>query len=134
LIGSRAKAVKDLGLDSLSTWGILRGTSESALRELIDVLEGAELVAEEGRGRFSIVRLTSRGVRVMKDEERVELGFPPELLAPSRSYADAGATLDDDELTGDDARLFEALRRLRREVARELGIPPYRVFHDRTLR
>ena len=32
-----------------------------------------------------------------------------------------------------DARLFEALRRLRRSLAAERGIPPYLVFNDRTL-
>jgi ATP-dependent DNA helicase RecQ len=30
--------------------------------------------------------------------------------------------------------LFEALRALRRDIAREAGVPPYVVFHDSTLR
>ena len=34
------------------------------------------------------------------------------------------------DLTGD---LFEKLRELRKQVAAELGIPPYMVFHDRSL-
>ena len=32
-----------------------------------------------------------------------------------------------------DERLFEALREWRREEARSQGVPPYVVFHDRTL-
>ncbi|MEY4056175.1 MAG: helicase RecQ, partial [Pseudomonadota bacterium] len=30
--------------------------------------------------------------------------------------------------------LFEALRDLRRELAKEAGLPPYVIFHDATLR
>jgi ATP-dependent DNA helicase RecQ len=30
--------------------------------------------------------------------------------------------------------LFAALRALRRDIAREAGVPPYVVFHDSTLR
>ena len=30
--------------------------------------------------------------------------------------------------------LFDALRRLRRELAQEAGVPPYVIFHDATLR
>jgi ATP-dependent DNA helicase RecQ len=29
--------------------------------------------------------------------------------------------------------LFDALRNLRTEIAREQGVPPYIIFHDRTL-
>ena len=34
----------------------------------------------------------------------------------------------------DDREVFEALRRLRRELAEERGVPPYVVFSDATLR
>jgi ATP-dependent DNA helicase RecQ len=33
-----------------------------------------------------------------------------------------------------DRALFERLRALRRELARERGVPPYVIFHDTTLR
>jgi ATP-dependent DNA helicase RecQ len=32
-----------------------------------------------------------------------------------------------------DRDLFEALRQRRLEIARERGVPPYVIFHDRTL-
>ena len=38
------------------------------------------------------------------------------------------------ELNEDDASLFERLRSLRRDLARERGILPYHVFTDATLR
>ncbi|MGI9175604.1 MAG: HRDC domain-containing protein, partial [Rhodothermales bacterium] len=35
--------------------------------------------------------------------------------------------------TAQERRLFEALRNRRLELAREQGVPPYVIFHDRTL-
>jgi ATP-dependent DNA helicase RecQ len=46
--------------------------------------------------------------------------------------ADRGASGESADTTRDEA-LFEHLRELRREIARERGIPPYLVFNDRTL-
>jgi ATP-dependent DNA helicase RecQ len=37
------------------------------------------------------------------------------------------------DLSAGQQGLFDALRALRRELARELGVPPYVVFHDSTL-
>ena len=36
-------------------------------------------------------------------------------------------------MAGADAELWEALRRRRRELAEEQGVPPYAIFHDATL-
>jgi len=41
---------------------------------------------------------------------------------------------DAEPLTGPAAERFEALRRLRTDIARSDEVPPYVVFHDRTLR
>ena len=48
----------------------------------------------------------------------------------SRSRTDSVPTADH----ADGASLFEALRRLRKQLADEVGMPPYVVFHDATLR
>jgi len=38
------------------------------------------------------------------------------------------------DFQNDDARpLFEKLRRLRLDISKKLGVPPYVVFHDKTL-
>jgi superfamily II DNA helicase RecQ len=45
----------------------------------------------------------------------------------------APASVRAEETSARDEALFESLRDLRREIARERGIPPYLVFNDRTL-
>ena len=39
-----------------------------------------------------------------------------------------------DQLSGEDARMFDALRALRLRIARERDVPPYVIFHDSVLR
>jgi ATP-dependent DNA helicase RecQ len=36
-------------------------------------------------------------------------------------------------MNDDERQLFEKLRRLRLELSKELGVPPYVIFHDKTL-
>jgi RecQ family ATP-dependent DNA helicase len=58
----------------------------------------------------------------------------PEAVANApkpRRKADGAAPADDAPF---DARVFESLRALRTELAREARVPPYVVFHDSTLR
>ena len=58
--------------------------------------------------------------------------------APSRARRkslESGSVADAEvELSGADADLFERLRALRRDMARERGVPPYLIFNDKTLR
>ena len=51
---------------------------------------------------------------------------------PAREWSRGRRGGNADNPVGDP--LFEALRDLRREIAREAGVPPYVVFHDATLR
>jgi ATP-dependent DNA helicase RecQ len=136
LCGSRSQGVTELGLDKLSTYGLLRDLDRADVRDLFEQLEAEEYIRTTG-DRFPIVIITARGVRAMKGEEKVELAFPVGIAAepsaaPGRSPRGARS---EDEGGGDfDEALFEKLRKLRRRLAEELKVPAYRVFGDRTLR
>jgi ATP-dependent DNA helicase RecQ len=54
----------------------------------------------------------------------------PEVVVAAASQPEAGAVADSEP----DAALFERLRVQRTALARAEGIPPYVIFHDRTLR
>ena len=53
---------------------------------------------------------------------------------PRRSSSSARTGPTPDQLDPEDRLLFEALRNHRLEIARQQGIPPYRVASDRALR
>jgi ATP-dependent DNA helicase RecQ len=139
LRGSRSSAVSRLGLDRLSTHGILRDLDGEALEEVVDSLEGAGCLCQS-EGPYPVLRLTPLGLRVMKGEEGVAAGMLGSLLRaprpvpaerPSPAAAPPKGGEDESEV---DRSLFEKLRKLRREIAAELGVPAYRVFNDRTLK
>ena len=64
----------------------------------------------------------------MKGEASVHIVLPPPTARrTARARAEANPPARSDPL-------FEALRALRRDLAKEAGVPPYVIFHDATLR
>jgi ATP-dependent DNA helicase RecQ len=124
---------------ALSTWGIGKEFSAAGWRDLIDQLLFEGLLREDpndgrpliGLGDAEAVKATYRG------ERKVAVRTPPEGADASgrigRSSARKRGKSAGDELTGDAAVLFEALRAWRRDEAHEQHVPPYVIFADRTL-
>ncbi|MBN1441631.1 MAG: ATP-dependent DNA helicase RecQ [Planctomycetes bacterium] len=141
LIGSRARAMTESGLDRLSTYGLLKDMGRREVGEIIDQLEMVGCLRREG-GLRPVLQLTALGVRVMKAEERIGIEFPraPSLESLPAAAASRGETSGDggegaaQEPSEEDEELFQRLRTIRRRIAGELGVPAYRVFNDRALR
>ena len=134
LRGSRTKLVAEMGLDKLSTFGVLGELARDEVAELLDLLESEGCIRPWG-DRKPVLRITERGIRVMKGEERLDVQAPPAFLARPAGARALSRPSDPDDLDGDyDRELFEALRSLRRKIAAELSVPAFQVFADRTLR
>lgn len=119
LKGSRNKKVLEFGFDSMSTYGLMKQRTEKEILDLIQLL-AAEGYLHLAEGKFPVLKLTQRAAAVLTGEERVEQRI---------RVKPAAAVLQDAE-----AELFDELRRLRSEIAKREGIPPYIVFPDSTLR
>ncbi len=135
LRGSRSQDVAELGFTSLTTYGLLRDWTRDELQQLFDELEADGSIQQIG-DKYPIVSLTDRGVRVMKGDAALQITYPRRARAtpaprPSASPRSPGR---EDEYASYDDVLFEKLRKLRREIAEELGVPAYRIFNDRSLR
>jgi ATP-dependent DNA helicase RecQ len=76
------------------------------------------------------VAVSKRGAEVLRGE--AEAGPLSRVARPERSRRGGRAQPSATAGPGDEA-LFEALRRLRRELADERRVPPYVVFSDATL-
>jgi ATP-dependent DNA helicase RecQ len=135
LLGADTARIRELGHGSLSVYGIGkeldRGQWRALFRQL--VARGYLVSDSEARGglRFgeeSLVRPLLRG------EVGLALRLPPPAKerrrAASGERQPSGAGV---ELGDAGQRRFEALRSWRLQQAREQGVPPYVVFHDRTL-
>ena len=123
LQGSREKKTIELGLNELSTYGLLKTMSANAIKELISRLEdGGYLVTEL---EHQTLRLTEKASGVLY------LGESVEVLVLKQE--DKLQRLDEDGMTEDEQELFDLLRECRSALARQHGVAPFMIFSNATL-
>jgi ATP-dependent DNA helicase RecQ len=135
LVGSRSREIIDARLDHLSTYGLLKSEGVAYSHQLLRELQDAGMLVSTG-GQYPMVTLTSRGERVMKGAIDYTLRWPQRAIVASkvRSRSKTTATVAP-ELSSADIELFEELKKVRLELARENGnLPAYIIFPDETLR
>jgi ATP-dependent DNA helicase RecQ len=115
LKGSKNKRIKQMGLERLSTYGLLKAMTAQDIKDFIGFL-AAEGYLRLTEGEYPLVKLGRSAADVIRNGEKVW----------RKTAAKQVAEPDDN--------LFEALRRLRKELADHENIPPYIVFSDKTLR
>ena len=123
--------------EALSTWGIGSDLAPAAWRDLVDHLLFEGLLAEDPNDGRPLVTLGDpEAVRaVYRGERRVETRRAPVARADTRSGnpRKRDRSHAEEVLTPEAFARFEALRAWRRERAAEQHVPPYVIFHDRTL-
>ena len=133
LRGHASEPVLARGHETLSTFGLLPGASVAEIRGYIEQLTGLGLLKQTG-DEYPVLALTPGGVGLLKDEDacpglKLARQRPIKKALPrARSRAEAEAWQDVDHA------LFDRLRAVRLDIARERGVPPYVIFHDATLR
>jgi len=117
---------------ALSTWGVGKELTAAAWRDLIEQLLFEGLLAEEpNEGRPLIGLANAAAARaVFRGERRVTAPRASQTSGRSRA---ARASSVEAALTQPEGHLFEALRAWRRAEAGRQSVPPYVIFHDRTL-
>jgi ATP-dependent DNA helicase RecQ len=129
LLGNRTEKVESFGHDRLSTFGV--GSDQSKDTWLAVVSELLRLGHIEQEPAHKTLVLTTDGLQALKERRSFELAQSKIVRSTTgrrKSKGGAVAKLSYEE------GLFEALRRLRKELADERGVPPYVVFSDATLR
>ena len=128
LVGSRVQELSDLGLDRLSTYGILAGEPVAYLHELFRELEDSGLIYAT-TGQYPTICLTPLGADVMRDQA----GF--KLVWPERKKRSSKPVIAESTDQPFDRALFEELRKIRARLALENGgVPHYVIFPDETLK
>ena len=128
LRGSTAQKVLKFGHEALSTYGIGKDYTTDQWRRLSrQFIQKGLLLYQYEHGSL---KLTSKAWDILRGEKPF-LGSLSEEQGKKRSAAQRAQT---DEMEVFDAELFEALRKKRKALADEAHLPPYVIFHDRTLR
>jgi ATP-dependent DNA helicase RecQ len=99
---------------------------EERLRLLISEMVEAGLMRQTP-GEYPVLQLTSLGARAARGQVDLSLSLPAAAAPPRRASAPT------DGAPPPRPALLEGLKRWRLERARDDGVPPYVVFHDRTL-
>ena len=134
LRGSKAQDLSYLNPESLPSFGMLDEVPEARIRDVLSQMatDGFLTIAE---GRLPIVGFGPRAAETVAPEfhydiKKIKRADARARRTPDVSTPAVGSYVLDD---GDEA-LFQKLRALRLDIARELGKPPYIVFSDKTLR
>jgi ATP-dependent DNA helicase RecQ len=119
--------------DRLSTFGLLRGAAASEVRGYIQQLTALGLLRMTD-DPYGVLALTAKGLALLRDET----SCPGLTLARQRATRRDGprtrSRVESQSWEDVDRALFERLRAVRLETARQRGVPPYVIFHDATLR
>lgn len=125
LQGSREKGILELGLEEISTFGLLPKVGRSRIRSMIDhlILEGY-LTQED-----TALRLMAQAGQVLFHGKKVIQQVRKEMLPQEGGTTEAGV----EGLSEQEQDLYEELRILRGEIARREQVPAYVVFSNSTL-
>ena len=128
LRGAQSQRIRELGHDKLSTYGIGKEQSHeywlSVLRQLIH-----KGLLVQNITRHLVLQLTEAARPILRGEQPLELAVPRTELLSAKKLRRRELEL----AQGEDAALFRELRKLRKQLAEDEGIPPYVVFNDATL-
>ncbi len=120
LRGSKDKRILELGLDRLSTYGLMQNISRNTVQEMVERLEDLGYLYTDPQHLAMV--LTNRSGDVLLRGETVQM-FVRKRIGHGKTAA--GEMIDES--------LFNALRALRLKIALEEKVPAYIVFTNATL-
>lgn len=123
LLGSKKARLKEIGATSYNCYGQLQGRRESDLRLLISQMIRQSYVIQTD-GEYSVLKVGNISGFQQENTQFLVKKFKEKEKAPTASSS-PNATKK--------SALFETLRQLRLQIAKEESVPPYIVFTDKTL-
>ena len=137
LLGKDNERVRKFRHDQLSTYGIGTELDMHGWRSVIRQLLSNGQLQPDPDG-FGGLIVGAGAAAVLKGEAKVVLRVDERPRRPHAAKVRSGAGTAEpflrEDASPEEELLFQALRVLRTEIAREQGVPPYVVFHDKTLR
>lgn len=129
LMGANRARLKEIHAENYKTYGALKEKSEAELRQLITqlILDGYIRQTED---RYSVLKMGD--ISPLK-EENAHVIIRKYDEKESEKEVKTRKNKSTDSLTSAGYELFEKLRTLRLEIAREESMPPYIIFSDKTL-
>lgn len=133
--GANTAKIRQYQMDGNPHYGELSRVPMYRLRQVMNYLQLKEFLAVTN-DEYAIVKLTGNSQRVLESREEIVMRMAKEQVRENRDKGEKrvkkGQSLGV-SLTEQEEGLFQKLRALRTEIAREEKVPPYIVFSDKTL-
>ena len=133
LCGSENEQVAARGHDRLTTFGLLRDAPVAEVRGYLEQLTAEGLLRQTDEP-YPVLALTEDGIALLKDASSQPGLALARQKRPSRDRLPTRSRAETESWQEVDRDLFERLRSVRLQIARDRGVPPYVIFHDTTLR
>ncbi|WP_298588733.1 DNA helicase RecQ [uncultured Megasphaera sp.] len=132
LKGSQNAKVRRYGFENNSAFGMLGDFTLSEVRDMVrQCIEDGYL--DQSDGKYPVVSLTADGRQALSGQRRIVqqkvVSAEPVPELPKRQQKRRAGAIDEDALRP----LFDALRAVRLELAKDEHIPPFVIFSDATL-
>jgi len=132
LMGKQTPQVQSWNHDRIKTYGVGKELDKNTWMSVFRQLLSAGLLSVD-MGRIAGLRLTDESWKVLKGQQNVF--FRKDSIYSKMKSARQPSKPDKNVFEDEGSRrLFEKLRKLRLDIARKLEVPPYVVFHDRSLK
>ena len=125
LRGGQTEKIAQFDHQQLATYGVGKALDNNQWRSVFRQLVARGFLSVDLE-RFGALRLEEQCRALLRGEQNIELRRD---VPQSKAKRQTKTRLPEDI----DVGLWEALRECRRELAEEQGVPPYVIFHDRTL-
>lgn len=130
--GASTAKIRQYHMEENPAYGDCAKVPVHKLRQIFNYLVLRDYLALTDDG-YTIVKLTGSSESLLEGEKQLMMKMPKEQELRKKEKRSRLSKASAGELGEQDETLFQRLRALRLEIAREEKIPPYMVFSDKTL-
>ena len=129
--GERTDRITRAGLDALSVFGYLSDVGDKEIKGLIQQFVASGYL-RSSIGKYPVLSVTVGAEEVLAGHKEVE-EIRQEVIVPSRKTKKSASISRSEVPRSGSGGLFEHLRQHRKQLASQLGVPPYIIFPDTVL-
>ena len=129
--GERTDRITRAGLDALSVFGYLSDVGDKEIKGLIQQFVASGYL-RSSIGKYPVLSVTAGAEEVLAGHKEVE-EIRQEVIVPSRKTKKSTSISRSEVSRSGSGGLFEHLRQHRKQLAAQLGVPPYIIFPDTVL-
>ena len=129
--GERTDRITRAGLDALSVFGYFSDVGDKEIKGLIQQFVASGYL-RSSMGKYPVLSVTAGAEEVLAGHKEVE-EIRQEVIVPSRKTKKSASISRSEVPRSGSGGLFEHLRQHRKQLASQLGVPPYIIFPDTVL-